>query len=331
MLTAGASRLWEKELMIGRFFKSGFGILILTPLVILAGAGAMVGYQIHTVTHPPRVLDAVRPADLLLRADEVRFQSTDGIALSGWLIHGDRDAPVLILCHDLGQSKAVFLDPSVGLQRSGYNLLLMDFRGHGASGGTGSTLGVEERYDVLGAIDFLRTRRDLASDRIGVWGIGMGAYAGLLAATERKEVVALALDSLYPDVDGYLNQVLFKGLPPATSNVTSYASVFYAPYFQWKISKGTMARTLPQMSDRNFMFVISASKPESANTGRQLYASLPEGGQADKNLLELRESGLSKIYDEDRRKYSEAISGFFGTYLRVHTEPAPGAIQVRVR
>ena len=317
--------------MIGRFFKSGFGILILTPLVILAGAGAMVGYQIHGVTHPSRIKDVVNPGDLLLRADEVRIQSTDGVSLSGWLIHGERDAPAIILCHDLGQSKAVFLDAAVPLQRAGYNLLLLDFRGHGDSGGNGSTLGVEERYDVLGAIDFLRTRRDLSAERIGVWGIGMGAYAGLLAAAERKEVVALALDSPYPDVDGYLDQVLFKGLPPATSKVTNYASVFYAPYFQWKISKATLAQTLPLMSDRNFLFVVSTAKPESARTGKELYASLPEGGQADKNLLELQRSGLSEIYDEDKRKYSEAISGFFGTYLHVHEERAPEAIQVRIR
>jgi len=317
--------------MIGRFFKSGFGILILTPLVILVGAGAMVSYQIHTVTHPSRVKDVVNPGDLLLRADRVEFQSTDGVPLSGWLIYGDREAPAIILCHDLGQSKATFLDPAVSLQRAGYNLLLMDFRGHGDSGGNGSTLGVEERYDVVGAIDFLRTRRDLSAERIGVWGIGMGAYAGLLAAAERKEVVALALDSLYPDVDGYLNQVLFKGLPPATSKVTGYASVFYAPYFQWKLTKATMAHTLPLMGDRNFLFVVSTSKPESASTGKALYASLPEGGAADKNLLELQKSGLSEIYDEDKRKYSEAISGFFGTYLRIREEPPPGAIQVRIR
>jgi len=317
--------------MIGRFFKSGFGILILTPLVILVGAGAMVSYQIHTVTHPSRVKDVVNPGDLLLRADLVSFQSTDGVSLSGWLIHGEREAPAIILCHDLGQSKATFLDPAVSLQRAGYNLLLMDFRGHGDSGGNGSTLGVEERYDVLGAIDFLRTRRDLSAERIGVWGIGMGAYAGLLAAAERKEVVALALDSLYPDVDGYLNQVLFKGLPPSTSKVTGLASIFYAPYFQWKLTKATMAHTLPQMGDRNFLFVVSTSKPESASTGKALYASLPEGGQADKNLLELQKSGLSEIYDEDKRRYSEAISSFFGTYLRVREEPPPGAIQVRIR
>src|SRR5262249_17923194 len=158
------------------------------------------------------------------------------------------------LCHDLGESKGSFLDAAVPLQRAGYNLLLLDFRGHGASGGTGSSLGTLERYDVLGAIDFLRTRRDLEADRIGVWGIGMGAYAGLLAAAERQEVVALALDSAYPDVATYLDTALFRGLPSSTTKVTNYASVFYAPYFQWQISRNAAAQLLPSLADRNFLF-----------------------------------------------------------------------------
>jgi pimeloyl-ACP methyl ester carboxylesterase len=317
--------------MLGRFLRSGFGIFLLTLLILVVGAGSMVAYQIHGVTHPVRVHNAVNPADLLLRADSVEFQSTDGLRLSGWLIHGERDAPAIVLCHDLGESKGTFLDASVALQRAGYNLLLLDFRGHGESGGDGSTLGTDERYDVLGAIDFLRTRRDLSSDRMGIWGVGMGAYAGLLAAAERKEVVALALDSLYPDVTGYLDEVLFKGLPASTSRFTGYASVFYAPYFQWKIARGAAANTLPLLADRNFLFVISSSLPASVEAVKALYASFPEGGLADKNLLELQGSGLSGLYDEDRRKYAEAITGFFGNYLRVHPEQAPEKIQVRVR
>ena len=316
---------------IGRFFRSSFGILLLVPLVLVGGAGAMVGYQIYGLSHPPRVQDVVNPSDLLLRADEVSFQSTDGILLSGWLIHGEREAPTIILCHDLGESKAVFLDSTVSLQRSGYNLLLMDFRGHGKSGGNGSTLGIEERYDVLGAIDFLSTRRDLSADHIGIWGIGMGAYAALQAASERKQVVALALDSLYSDVPSYLDHALFKGLPPSTTKVTDYASLFYGPYFEWKITKATAAHTLPLLADRNFLFVVPTSRPDLAETGKALYAALPESGQADKNLLELQSVGLSGLYNEDRRKYSEAITSFFGSYLRVRPEQAPAAIHVRVR
>ncbi len=317
--------------MLSRFFKSSLGVLLLVPLVLLAGAGLLVGYQIREVTHPPRMNDSIQPTDFLMRADDVTFQSTDGVSLTGWLIHGDREAPAIILCHDLGESKSVFLDTAVPLQRAGYNLLLFDFRGHGTSGGKESTLGSQERYDVLGGIDFLRARRDLASDRMGIWGVGMGAYAAVLAAQERKQVVALALDSLYPDIGAYLDRLLFKGVPRSASSLTGYASLFYGPYFQWKVQRGEVAQTIPRLSDRNLLFVAGDSRPQTVEEGKALYASLPESELADKNLLLLGSSGVSGLYAEDKRKYEEAITAFFGTYLRVHPDAKPGPIQVKVR
>jgi pimeloyl-ACP methyl ester carboxylesterase len=219
----------------------------------------------------------------------------------------------------------------VVLQRAGFNLLLFDFRGHGASGGTGSTLGSEEAYDVQGAIDFLRTRRDLPADRIGVWGVGMGAYAAILAAPERKQVVALALDSAYPDIQTFLDQVLFRGVPQAASSVTRYASAFYGPYFRWKIYKGSAARVVPRLVDRNFLFIVSAARPGSVEAGRRFYESLPDGGQADRNLLELESTGFSGSYAADRRKNEEAITAFFNTYLPPRPQKPPEPIRLQVR
>jgi len=317
--------------MLARFFQSGLGVLILIPVVLLIGAGLIVGHQVRSVTHPVRITDALHPRDFLMRSDDINFQSTDGLSLQGWLIHGDREAPVIILAHDLGESKSVFLDSTIPLQRAGYNVFLFDFRGHGASGGDGSTLGSSERYDVLGAVDFLRTRRDLSSDRIGIWGVGMGAYAAVLGARERKEVVALALDSLYPDVGTYLDQVLFKGVPRSAKPVTGYASVFYGPCFQWKVRRGEVAQAVSLLSDRNLLFVAGDSRPVTVEAGKEFYASVPESEIADKNLLLLGSSGMSGLYAEDKRRYEEAITGFFGAYLRVHAEPPPAALQVEVK
>jgi pimeloyl-ACP methyl ester carboxylesterase len=314
-----------------QFLSSGWGICLVTLIVLVVGAGAIVGYEIHSVTHPPRARDAVRPGDLLLRADEVKFQSTDGVSLVGWLIHGDRDAPVIVMAHDLGGSKADFLDASVPLQRAGFNLFALDFRGHGDSGGSASTLGILERYDVLGAIDMLRARRDVAGERIGLWGLGMGAYAAATAAAERPEVTAIALDSPYPDVSSYLNQVLYRGLPPATAKITTVASIFYDPFFQWKLEPGALTRLMPQLANRDFLFISGTSQPAVAAATRALYETLPEGGQADKNLLELERSGLSRLYADDKRRYEESVTNFFGTYLPVHPDQPAAAIHVEVR
>src|SRR5207249_9000031 len=116
--------------------------------------------------------------------------------------------------HDLGGSRSSLLNSAVSLNRAGYALLVFDFRGHGLSTGSGGFLGVDEKRDILGAIEFLKSRSDVDGSRIGLWGIGMGAYAGTLAALESPIIVALALDSLYPDVNAQLDRLARARSPP---------------------------------------------------------------------------------------------------------------------
>src|SRR5207249_2149270 len=119
---------------------------------------------------------------LMLRTEDVTFRATDGVLLSGWLVKGSPRAPVILLCHDLGGSRSALLSSAVSLNRAGYALLMFDFRGHGLSAGSAGYLGIDEKKDILGAIGALKARTDVDGDRIGLWGIGMGAYAGTLAA-----------------------------------------------------------------------------------------------------------------------------------------------------
>jgi alpha-beta hydrolase superfamily lysophospholipase len=56
----------------------------------------------------------------------------------------------------------------------GYNVLLLDFRAHGASGGNTCTIGYYEAEDVKLAYNFLK---DKGEKNIALWGISMGAAA----------------------------------------------------------------------------------------------------------------------------------------------------------
>src|SRR3989454_788979 len=173
----------------GSFLSSGpvrlLLFLLVVIIVIVGGAYAL----LYGATHPPRDRTRLDPADLLLRTEEVTFHASDGVLLSGWLVKGAPRAPVILLCHDLGGSRSTLLGSAVSLNRAGYPLLVFDFRGHGRSTGSGGWLGVDEKLDILGAVEFLRTRSDVDSGRIGLWGIGMGAYAGILAAKEDPQIV----------------------------------------------------------------------------------------------------------------------------------------------
>src|SRR2546422_9413196 len=205
--------------------KTLLGLLVVIALLV-GGACAL----LYGVTHPPREKTQLDPADLLLRAEDVTFHAADGVLLSGWLVKGAPRAPVIVLCHDLGGSRSALLNSAVSLNRAGYALLVFDFRGHGLSMGSGGYLGVDEKKDVLGAIEFLATRSDLNADRIGLWGIGMGAYAGTLAALESRQIRALALDSLYPDVSAQLDRLMRERIPPAAHFIMPAIHLFYKPY-----------------------------------------------------------------------------------------------------
>ena len=213
----------------------------------------------------------------------------------------------------------------MALNRAGYPLFLLDFRGHGQSAGNGSTLGIGERLDVLGAIEYLRTRNDIDTGRFGAWGIGMGAYAASLAAAGEKTITALALDSLYPDVETELDRRVREEVPPALRALLPVVRLFYDPYFSFKLRVSSVARAMGDLGGRNVLFIAATELPDRFDETKALYAALPEVAGADKNFLEVRASVVTGLYAGDKKKYDEAIVRFFTTYLPHGARPDAGS------
>jgi len=314
----------------GSFWARGPGLLLLLLLVLSGGATAGSIALVYTVAHPPRDRQVLDPADVLLQTDDATFGASDGTPLSGWFVKGRPGWPVILLCHDLGEARSSLLNSAVALNRAGYPLLVFDFRGHGLSGGKGSTLGILERLDVLAGIDYLKTRHDVDAGRFGVWGIGMGAYAASLAAVESKEIVALALDSLYPDVATEVDRRVKAAMPPALHPLLPLVRLFYGPYFSFKLKTFSVARLMSDLAGRNLLFIASAEPSDRHDEVKGLYASLPQASAGDANFLELRASVVSGLYAEDKQKYDEAILKFFSTYLPLAARPAGTSKKIQV-
>src|SRR5438046_256353 len=94
----------------GSTWSSGPRLVILILLVALAVPTACALALIYSIAHPPRDKQAVDPADFLLTTEDVSFQSTDGVPLSGWFIRGKPGGTVILLCHDLGSSRASLMN-----------------------------------------------------------------------------------------------------------------------------------------------------------------------------------------------------------------------------
>jgi alpha-beta hydrolase superfamily lysophospholipase len=75
-----------------------------------------------------------------------------------------------------------------------YNVFTFDFRAHGErSTDQHCTLGQDEKYDVIGAVKFLKEHPILRNKPIIVYGFSMGAVASILAIHEDKKLFDAAI------------------------------------------------------------------------------------------------------------------------------------------
>ncbi len=163
-----------------------------------------------------RAMDLVSPASMI-KQKEIDFARTieaqDKTPLSVFVIKAkvepaSQQKNVLgtaIILHGLGESKTRFPYLGAGqvLSKKGYDVVLIDLRTHGHSGGKYITYGVKEKYDVKVVMDTL-IQQGVVSDKIYVFGMTLGAsvaiqYAaidprckGVVAMTPYKDMESIA-------------------------------------------------------------------------------------------------------------------------------------------
>ena len=124
------------------------------------------------------------------------------IKLSGWWIFRDsynNKPTVIFLSGNGGMNPTRFEDKVRFLIDSGFNCFLLDQRGYGASEGELLTHGWYEREDFTFVENRLKNRYGIDRNRIGLWGISMGATNAVMIASAHPEIKALLLYAPWSD------------------------------------------------------------------------------------------------------------------------------------
>jgi alpha-beta hydrolase superfamily lysophospholipase len=176
--------------------------IVLVPLCVAVafttGATQVLAYL---AVHPPRERLSRTPEQFGLTFDEVAFDTTDGVALSGWFIPARGADATVILGHGFTRSRQEMLDIAAMLNRNGYHVFLFDWRAHGKSGGERSTFGYTEILDLRAAVEYVAHRPETDPERIGVLGKSMGAAIAISGAAAIPQLKAVVSDSPYPSLE----------------------------------------------------------------------------------------------------------------------------------
>lgn len=144
------------------------------------------------------------PAQLQLRYEDVRMQTEDGLRLHGWFLPASAApcATVLFL-HGNAENISTHIGSVYWLPARGFNVLLLDYRGYGASPGTPSLPGIQ--IDIEAAMRYLFKRPDVDHRRLVVFGQSLGAAAAIYYvahSTYRSGIKALVAESAFAGYAG---------------------------------------------------------------------------------------------------------------------------------
>lgn len=123
-------------------------------------------------------------ASVLPAAEEVSFQTEDGLPLRGWFVPALGAGRFTVLVFNGNGGDRSYRAPlAAGLARKGLSVLLFDYRGYGGNPGNPSERGLAS--DARAARAYLDSRRDVDSDKIAYFGESLGAAVAVTLAVER--------------------------------------------------------------------------------------------------------------------------------------------------
>lgn len=125
------------------------------------------------------------PADAGLAFEDLTIETSDGVKINGWFVPHPEAQTTILWLHGNGGN----MSHRVGrIGRSRHflkaNVLIIDYRGYGRSGGRVSEKGTY--LDAVAAYDYLLTRDDVDPARIIPFGASLGAAVAVELTLQRK-------------------------------------------------------------------------------------------------------------------------------------------------
>ena len=202
----------------------------------------MAGYRFFLRCFIPFLLSFACAAQQPGSGKVVDLKAPDGIQLKATYFAG-KPGPGILLLHQCNQTRAAWQNLAERLSATGFNVLTMDYRGFGESGGTPldkltpeqQTKLVNQQWpaDIDVALAYLSAQPGVKRDVIGVGGASCGVNQSIQAARRHPEVKSLVLLSGDTDRDGRLFLQKSSSLPIFMASADDDSNGIVSQIMEW--------------------------------------------------------------------------------------------------
>ncbi|HPI92717.1 MAG TPA: alpha/beta hydrolase [Deltaproteobacteria bacterium] len=270
--------------------KAGW-ILAMVPVLCLCGCIS------HAVYFPQREVRHT-PGELNLEYEDIRFETSDGVRLSGWLVPARNPRGTVLFCHGNGGNVEDCLDSIRIGHRLGLTMFVFDYRGYGGSQGTPTEQGTYTDADA--AWDYLVVNRKVPPGDIVIWGRSLGGAVAARTAAHHPAGI-LIIESTFVSIRE-LARDRFSWVP------------------SWVLD-GYVYDTLDELRRVDIPVLVIHSPDDEIipfRHGRALYDSL----KGPRSFVEIQGSH-NRGYLESTEVYESGIDAFISRFLAAKESASP--------
>jgi pimeloyl-ACP methyl ester carboxylesterase len=285
-------------------------IALIAILLINLAAGALLAIHLSSPRKRTYMDDyCFTPFETGVPFETVEFDTKDGLILRGWWLSGSSNKVVIGLCGRMG-TKSDLLGVGTYLNKSGYNVLLFDYRDCGMSDPSTISMGELELQDISAALDFVSKK--VPGANIGVIGYSMGASIGICAAAKDDRISALVCDSPFSSSEDLIFHRFKKIVPLPFFLLRRFFRI------STKLLYSYDGRGLPVIDsagrlDLKDLLVIVSGRDTVIPPAQQ--RRVYEAASGPKQIWEFPSADHCGGYFYDRKGYVEKIISFFDDAL----------------